>query len=265
MAEYLKWRLTTAKVGVTMAFLALLAGVSEKASAAPANGSPGTTRFFNDVSNPLAGGLDHALIKLQQKFVKLDNALVRLTDTLHKDYPTWREADATFLKTTDLSRAFYLCCKNEYLSTNGTAANSNELGGLAPSAFVQGHANVVSAMASLSKGSMSATLLQTPDGMITVKVMQNLDGTVNLVLHNNTSVNLTAITGDPTAVELPAGGDSQAILIGLLNANTSAVSDHLQILPAGSFNRLMTLTVSAEQPTTGGATEVVGQMVDGSV
>jgi hypothetical protein len=265
MAEYIRFRLTAAKVGVTMAFLALLAGLSEKAGPARANTPAGGTSFFNDVSSPLAGGLDHAVIKLTNSFLKLDVALNKLTQTLHKDYPTYLKLDSTFLKIKSANSEFLKIdsANSEFLKLDSPAVNSYKLGGLPASAFVQGEASVVSGMASLEKGG-NQKLLQTADGAITVQVSSNSDGAVDLVLHNNTSVALTAVL-DPTAVELPAGGDSSPIALGTLTVNNPVAQLSLQILPAGTFSKLLTLTVSAEVPITGGATEVVGQMVDGSV
>jgi hypothetical protein len=275
MAEYIRFRLTTAKVGVTMALMALIAGLAEKAKPASAKTPSSGVSFFNNVSNPLAGGLDHAVVKLQQTFLKIDRSLLKIEQAIKKSELSFVKIDARFhkdetsyLKIDAASQEFLKidAASQQFLKIDAPATNADNLGGMPPSSFVQGHANVVSGVAMVSKGSATQTLLETADQLIVAKVSVNGDGVASLVLHNNAQVSLTAVV-DPTAVEsvaLPAGQDSAPIVLGAISGITPAQL-HIQILPAGSFNNVVTLTVSAEQPTTGGPIEVVGQMVDGSV
>jgi hypothetical protein len=297
MAEYIKFRMTAAKAAVTMAFMALVGGSVGSAeakqrgpSAKPAsfswganylkiNGITGNTKtVFLKLDSALAS-LEHKLStqfftahKINQTFLKIKSAnsdflkirsanssFLKITNA-NANFLKIEDANASFLKITDAS--------NEFLKLGGTAANSSELGGLTPDAFVQGHANVISGMVTVTGDGKPHPLLQTPDGLITVSSVVNSDGTESLVIHNGTSSALAAVV-DPTAVEyqLPAVQDTQ-IPVGNTKptAGTTAADGsqmiHLQIFPGGSFRDVITLTFSSE-PMTNGQVTAVGQMLIG--
>jgi hypothetical protein len=286
MAEYIKFRLTAAKVGVSMTLMALIAGIAAKAQSGPKHVNATQSALFLKLGG-ISGPTKTALAKLAFDWQKLHTDFVNVDNNLNRNFLKIKSANNTFLKIDDASKKYLKIddanaqflkiddansqflkiddANSEFLKTGGTAANSNQLGGLTPDAFVQGHAKVVSGMAMVTGGT-SQSLLQTPDGIVTVSVNINVDRTVSLVFHNNGSVNLEAV-GDPTAVELPAGQDSAPLVIGNLGSSSSspAAESTVQILPAGSFNDVITLTVSAFQPATGVPAEVVGQMLIGSL
>ena len=74
MADYIRLRLAAARVGVSMAFFALLAGIAERARAAspPAPAA----NFLEEISIPAGAGLDRIVIQ------KLDSALATLEHKL---------------------------------------------------------------------------------------------------------------------------------------------------------------------------------------
>ncbi|HUE28997.1 MAG TPA: hypothetical protein VMP89_19635 [Solirubrobacteraceae bacterium] len=280
MADYIKFRLTAAKAGVTMAFLALLGGLvgpaegrQREPAATAASFSWGSHYLKLD---GLQGATKQAFLKLELKlgqvFGDVNHTLTRNFYDKHKIDTTFLKIDAAnneFLKLDSANAQFLkiVNANNDFLKLDGIAANSSELGGLTPDAFVQGHANVVSGMASITDGT-SQPLMKTPDGLITVNVSVDGNGNQFLVIHNGTSSDLTAVV-DPTAVEksLPAGADTQIPLGNLNSPGTTVTNDatmtHLQIFPGGSLREVVTMTVSSEPPVNGGPNTVVGQMLIG--
>jgi hypothetical protein len=59
MADYIRFRLAAARLGVSMAFFALLAGIAERASAASPPAPAGN--FLKEISIPTGGGLDRSM------------------------------------------------------------------------------------------------------------------------------------------------------------------------------------------------------------
>ncbi len=150
MAEYIRFKWTRAKAGVTMAFLALLGGAVERAANADA------ARGHVAASNPatwtpklslggLNGNLRTSLIKIEKDFASLYQkdkkaiAAVSIKDdkAIAGDRPTsWRTSipssrlNGTFLTQADAAIKF--------LPAQGEAANSAELNGKPASAFISG-------------------------------------------------------------------------------------------------------------------------------
>ena len=283
MADYIKFRLTAAKAGVTMAFLALLGGLvgpaegrQREPAATAASFSWGSHYLKLD---GLQGATKQAFLKLELKlgqvFGDVNHTLTRNFYDKHKIDTTFLKIDAAnneFLKLDSANAQFLkiVNANNDFLKLDGIAANSSELGGLTPDAFVQGHANVVSAEASVTTDGNQHALMQTPDGLITVSVSVNSDGIETLVIHNGTASALSAVV-DPTAVEyqLPAVQDT-TIQVGSVNppaggpTNSADGSEmvHLQIFPGANYNKVVTMTFSSE-PASNRQVAVVGQMLIG--
>src|SRR5947208_42413 len=137
MAEYAKFRWTTAKVGASMALLALVAGMADKARAATehASAKPATSGLFLKLSG-LGGVISSDFLKVEKKMVKLTKSVSSLDAKLIKMNRTLTAVGKTYLKIADANAKF--------LKADGTAVNAQKLGGLAPNQFFQGSGNVVS-------------------------------------------------------------------------------------------------------------------------
>jgi hypothetical protein len=289
MPEYIKFRLTAAKVGVSMALAALVGGLAEKLGSAPPTVRASRASFNGFLKlDGIKGETKTSFLKLEGRFLKLDSALTTVEHKLAKNFYLKHTVDTTFLKIKDASAQFLKLtdantqflklidanasflkitdANNQFLKLGGTAANSSQLGGLTPDAFVQGHANVVSGAASINDGT-SQPLMQTPDGVITVSVSVDGSGAQSLVIHNGSATDLTAVF-DPTAVErtLPAGQDFSFALGNRAAPGSvptfSPTMTHVQIFPGGALRDVLTVTVSTEMPVNG-ANQVVGQMLIG--
>jgi hypothetical protein len=305
MAEYIKFRLTAAKVGVSMAFLALLGGLADKSKAASQSAG---AHVLRQISLPTGGGLDRIVIQ------KLDTALLKIENKLASAYFTAQKIDSTFLKIKSADSSFlkiksantdflkiddansnflkiddantdFLKIDNanseflkidsanseflkiddantQFLKATGTAANSSELGGLAPDAFVQGKGTVVSGFASVTAANnvdKQVPLIASPDGAIAVLVFID-SGTVTLAVQNKTTSDLPAVqdtNGTPQTHTLIHGESTPFVI------SQGASESTIQIFPAGSSTDVITLTVGVD-PVAGAATGVVAQMLVGS-
>jgi hypothetical protein len=103
MAEYIRFRLTAAKVGVTVTFFALLAGLADKARAVPLIAKPAASaNFLKEISIPTGGGVDRIVIqKLDSALAALEHKLATSFESTHKINQTFlkiKSADTTFLK-----------------------------------------------------------------------------------------------------------------------------------------------------------------------
>lgn len=291
MADYIRFRLAAARVGVTMAFVALLAGLAEKARAATPGGAgasagllrpapPGT--FQRDISTPSVGGLDRVVIqKLDSALTSLEHKLNTSFTTTHKLNQTFlkiksanteflkiKSADASFLKI-DAANASFLKiddANNEFLKIDSTAANASELGGLTPDAFFQGAGHVVSGSAAVTQGGPTARLLTLPGEIIVVNAVDTVGANLELVLQNNSSVGLPAVqdnAGQPPAAPftIPANGGTVSVPVTTQNG---AGQVHIQIFPAGAaFPDVVTIMVSSENLTGGSTQTLVGQAFTG--
>jgi hypothetical protein len=269
VAEYIKFRLTAAKVGVSMALLALIAGVAEKASSRPAvvKATPAASDLFLKLGG-ITGGVKTALVKLEDKWIKLDTALSKFEHKVTGNYYDKHAINGSFLKIKSANASFLKIddANAKFLPAAGTAANASKLGGLAPDAFVQGHANVVSGAVTVGPGGSAQTLLQVPSatqgGIIVVCRPTPGAAGVQLSITNTTNVTIPAVQdagSDPTAVELSPG--STTLKLPPSPAATQMLQ--LQTFPTSALNEVMTLTVSIEPQGALGQTSVVGQMLIG--
>jgi hypothetical protein len=244
MADYIKLRVAAARLGVTMAFFALTAGLADRARAA----TPWSGRVNADLLSPTPP----EFLKIKSadaSFLKIDDA--------NSNFLKFDDANASFLKIDDAN--------HEFLKIDSSAANASELGGLTPDAFFQGSGHVVSGSASVPLGAPSARLLALPGGIIVVNVLNTVGGGLELVLQNNSSVALPAVQDNggqqPAApFTIPAG---QAVSVPVVTPN-GAGQIHIQIFPAGAaFPDVVTIIVSSENLTGGGTQTLVGQAFTG--
>ena len=221
MADYISLRLAAARLGVTMAFFALLGGLAEKARAAisPGDRAVPSAGFLTDVSVPSS-----VVLKLDSALASLEHKLSTSFETTHKLNQTFlkiksadteflkiRSADTSFLKIDDADTSFLKIddANSEFLKIDSTAANASELGGLSPQAFFQGNGHVVSGAVS-SPSASPQQLLALPGGIIVVTVAANADA-VFLNVANATGATLPAVQdldgGAPTGNPLAPGAN----------------------------------------------------------
>jgi hypothetical protein len=274
MAEYVRFRFKAAKVGVTMAFLALLGGLSEKARANPPQ--PKASSAAVDAFLKLKGlqgearDIRGAFLKIEAFANKLENSFLKLDHKLGQVYSK-NEVNAEFLKIKSANTTFLKIddANAKFLKLDGTSANSSELGGMTPDKFVQGNGSVVSGAVTLPIGGNAQTLLQVPgtNGEIIVVCTPSQTGGPSVTISINNNGTGTTIPGvqsvpgvDPTAVEFGPGSTTLAFNgapITFINGSQLT----LQTFPAGTFNEVVTLTISVE--LVGNNIEVVGQALNG--
>jgi hypothetical protein len=271
MAEYIKFRMGAAKVGVTMAFLALLAGISDKARAA-------TPRAHADAAASIPG---LSFVKLDKLYMKLDNVLLKLESKLENSYLTAHKADDEFLKIKTASAQFlkiddanlkYLTITDaalKYLPAGGTAADSNKLGGMPASSFVQGNNTSVASGALSSLTQTSQKLLSVGDGGIIAVSIANMPGAGRqITIHNGSSTPLAGAVdmGDGSvsqALNLKPNGDTS---LPIVPTQQQAAEIRLQIFPGGSFTNVVSILIGlTPNPTNVDQTEAVAQAFSGGV
>jgi hypothetical protein len=266
MAEHVKFRLNAAKVGVSMALMALIGGLAEKVGVASARPSAGDAHFVKATSSPTGGSSVRSVMhklatnfettqKLNQTFLKIKSAN---TEFLKVD-----SANANFLKIDTANTEFLKIdgANSEFLKIDSTAANSSELGGKAPSAFVQGKGDVVSGYQSVTSSNTidnQLPLVSSPDGAVSVFVYDDT-GSITLVVKNATGTDLPAVqetNGQAQARTLTASEPTSIVL------GSSTSQSTIQIMPADSSGDVITLTVSVDYKI-GASEDVVAQMLIG--
>jgi hypothetical protein len=270
MADYIRFRLAAARVGATMAFLALLAGLAERTRAATPPAPP--ANFLREVSSPLGNinatvihKLDSALAKLEHKLDTSFTTTHQLNQTFLKiksansEFLKLRTANTTFLKIDDANSTFLKIddANSAFLKIESTAANSSELGGLTPDAFFQGTGHVITgSLASVPITSAPGSqLLSLPGGIIVVYIVNVPGAPPELVIQNNAGAALVGVT-DSAEHTLAANGTTS---IPFASATGSQL--HLQIFPGGNLPDVVTLIVSVENA--GGPLSAVGQAFAG--
>jgi hypothetical protein len=271
MAEYIKFRLTVAKAGVTMALLGLLGGLAERAGA----DQPRTTEAHaaKTISwtpklslKGITGNIRASFVTIERDFASLYakenkalasdvSSLKHLISVAKDNAYSKLQSNATFLSKTDAGK--------EYLKIDGKAADAAALGGVPAVQFGM----VGSGAVSMGDGSVRQTLLTAPgtNGEIIVVCTPNpTPGAAGFTVSitNNTGVLLPAVQDvgvNSTQVSLAPGTTD---LMTFPTGAATAEQLHLQTFPTAGFNRVLTLTVSAEG--TGNGVSFVGQMLNGA-
>ena len=270
MAEYIKFRLTVAKAGVTMALLGLLGGLAQRAGADPPRSTEAhaaktiswTPKLF---LKGITGNLRTSLVTIEkdlssiyakeQKALTADVSSLKHLITAAKDNSYSKlQSNATFLSKADASK--------EYLKIDGKAADAAALGGVPAVQFGM----VGSGAVSMGDGSVRQTLLTAPgtNGEIIVvcEPVPRAPGSGSFVT-NNTGVLLPAVQ-DVDGHEHSRSRSRRDRPRCSHTFPTAANADqlHLQTFPAAGFNHVLTLTVSGEP--TGNGVSFVGQMLNGA-
>jgi hypothetical protein len=289
MAEYIKFRLTAAKVGVTMAFLALLAGLTDRAQAAappppPANflretSTGGVNRIVIQKLDSALATLEHKLAtnfttthKLNQTFLKIKSANTSFLKiksanssflkikSANTDFLKIDDANANFLKIDDANASFLKIddANSEFLKVGGTATNASELGGLSPSSFVQGGGAVITnAISSLAVSNTPATLLTVP-GAVVLSVANTVGAGIQIDIRNLTGQTLASVVdnGNGTTSEHDLNPPSQVNPFGTTSFPFPTTGSppvgqvHIQIFPNPALSEAVTMVVSTESSTT---------------
>jgi hypothetical protein len=281
MAEYIKFRLTAAKAGVTMAFLALLGGIAE---AKPWGGRPARARQSSGASdkwtpvlslNGITGNLRTSLIQVEKDLSSLyqkdhrqisaavSNLYHKVTDNFYDKHAV----NARFLpiKTAD---AQFLMLKDSglFLDKDGTAANSAQLGGKTADAFIQGTGGITTggANVSVNPGPPQFTpLLSSADASLSVGV--ELTGNGSFVqITNNSAASIDWVSSQPAPNNFGTIKGDDASTISLADPGDAAQIT-IQFLPAVQ-TQAFTLVLSTESTDVIGAPasqRFVGQMING--
>ncbi len=262
MAEYIRFKWTRAKAGVTMAFLALLGGVVERAATAKA--ADGHAAASNPATwtpklslGGLNGNLRTSLIAVEKDFQSLyakdDKAISAVKASvieLKSNVYSKLEANAKFLTDKDATL--------DYLAKDGTAANSGKLGGLSPQAFLQGDGGVATGTATATVSGGTVPLVASADKSLTVTAEAGPNGQ-EITITNNTASPIDWINGDTHGTI--NGGAHATIGLGTTSSVDQAT---IQFLPAVQ-NQAFTLIVSTEPGAIGSGTQrFVAQMLNGA-
>jgi hypothetical protein len=279
MADYVTLRLRAAKVGVSMALLALVAGVAERVGAQQATEAvtvtPASSQHFLKLDG-LSGGVRTALIKLEDKWLKLDSALLKLQQKLDRSYLDANRINAGFLKLTDANQQFLkitdanaeflkLTAANadflkigdanaEFLKIDGTAANAQKLDGISADGLIQGKGQVLSNAITNPAG--DTLLLGDGSVRILVGLAPGVQGApqpyIKLANDTSSSLNFTVIGGTSPSSTIPAGSQT--------TVTTSQPQVDIQIFSAGGgggAGKIWTATLSQT------GNEFVGQLLIG--
>jgi hypothetical protein len=265
MAEYIRFRWTRTKAGVTLAFLALLGGLVDRAASADAaNGKTAATEtaapFFPRLTfdglpssvksqfTKLDKDLQHAFDKVQTTTALLKHDVI----DLKSDTYTKVETNSVFMKTRSAA--------DQFLDKHATAQDSNELGGLGESDFIHGTGGIATGTRTVQPGS-TMPLLSSSGGALIVTAAPTAAAGPAFTITNNGTTGMTWVATVDGAIRtgtLAAGATSDPIVI---NDGSDAGQATVQLLPAVQ-DEAFTLTVSA-LPGSGGGSVFVGQMVNG--
>jgi hypothetical protein len=270
MAEYIKFRLTAAKAGVTMAFVALLGGIAE---AKPWGGRPARARQSSVVSHKwspvlslggITGNLRTSLVQVEKDLSSLyqkdHKALTgAIGGVYHKVTDNFYDKHAANAKFIPITTA-----DAQFLNKADTAANSAELGGKTADAFIQGNGAVATGGETASLNGGLIGLLHSADGTLTVSVGITGNGP-EVKIENNSASAIDWISSLPVGPAgnttnngtIPGDGFVQLGLGGAIGQVT------FQFLPAVQ-SQAFTLVLSTEPASAAQGTQrFVGQMING--
>ncbi|MGZ6617486.1 MAG: hypothetical protein ACXVFQ_24055 [Solirubrobacteraceae bacterium] len=259
MAEYVRFRWATAKVGASMALLALVAGVTDRARATtsgpPAQAAGSKFLKLGGLTKTISYDflkLETKMIKMTQTVASLDTRLVKIDRNLTRNYYKAQSINKIFLKTADANL--------KYLPAGGTALDSKKLGGVAASGFYQGKGSVVSgALSSLSTN--PATLLSVQGGIIAVLSTQTPGAGVTFTIHNGTGGAGVASISGQAGVAVKPNGDTQLTPI----AVQSPAEIQVQIFPSAGFSNVVSILIGLTPNPSTNQPQAVAQAFTGGV
>jgi hypothetical protein len=275
MADYVRARITAAKIGVGLTLAGVLAGVVERvrpqAPAEPVRLTAkdgAVTAAQKTVAGELVNAIGSAQIKnhsLLYKDIKKHQVLPysELKDIKHLQNKTktlTSEAKAFKLSLAalkaGLAGVYDKAQSNaKFLTKTGTAANSSKLGGLTKADLVNGHGSVYTGVQHVLEGDDPKTLLTVP-GVVTVQGNAYGGADDEIYLTNLTGSDMT-VTWDDGIVEDGGAYEHQAtigsdVFTAVSFSHSGSLTTPLitaQLLT--STGRAITLTVSFVQDTAG--------------
>ncbi len=277
MAEYIKFRLNAAKVGVSMALLALIGGLAERAQASgtPPQASKSSVGGFLKLTG-LSRTISSDFLKLEDKYLKLNTAigafetkLLKYERSVASQYYKSKVIDATFLKI-DAANAEFLkidSANAEFLKI--TDANSQFLKITdAQNKFVAGRGGVLTGAASITDGT-SQVLMGDGSVRVLVGLYQPPAGgppqkQVTLENDTNASLNFTVNGGTSSGGATTIKPGSTQLLLPAVQSVDTGQGGQLDIQLFGSgggAGKVWTITVSALGGA--GGNTFVGQMLIG--
>jgi hypothetical protein len=280
MAEYVKWRFTRIRTGVTMALFGLLAGLGIRAAADDPPSAPATVSVHNAASTShlkvtkvapnsitsaqvkthsllLSDFKIHqvasysSLIGLLLKEDTLKTSVSKISDAVGKIELAEKPVDISGLETqADANTTF--------LHKSDTAQNALKIDGLDSSQIVQGHGQVITGNLAISGNAPSATALSAP-GLFDVTGAP-IAGNPSLV-----NVGLTNTSGQTLLVNGAVANQTEAVAPGQLlpavQMGDGSVKTLLVVIQGGT--QAITVNLSTFASGSGGHT-LVGQALVGS-
>jgi hypothetical protein len=266
MAEYVKWRLTKVRTGVTMALFGLLAGlgfrvaeepeasVLERAAALTGSHIPANTigsaqvkshsLLLSDLKRHQVASYG-SVVKIRKDFkildtlfVKMNNQVTTLSDTLAKV----NDELGTFVTKEDAA--------NTFLLKESTAVNAAKVGNVGLDGLVQGHGSVLTG--ELVPSQTVASLLTVP-GTLSVQASKDPAGPAMVSILNNSTQSIVISDGQAGSQTISPGDSSSPVAMADGSVRT------FQALVSGG-GRAVTLTLSGA----GGDGGLVGQALVGA-
>lgn len=218
MAEYIKFRLSAAKVGVSLALMALIAGIAEKVQTSPGQVHATETAQFLKLTG-FSGATKATFLKIENKLLKLDTAFLKLQQKVNTMYTKVQidgrflkitDANAQFLKITDANAQFLKIgdANSQFLKIGDTAANSALLGNLRPDQFFQGRGNVLTnelpatqtQQTLLGDGSVKILIGLLPAGQPSVWIENDTNQLLNFSVAGGTAQSNSVAPGQQTQI-----------------------------------------------------------------
>jgi hypothetical protein len=248
MAEYVKFRWTTAKLGASMALLALIAGVAEKARSTSdhVTATPAASISLLKLTG-LSKTISSNFLKVEKKLLKIESSITGFEKSIARNYYKASQVNAKFLKITDANL--------KYLKI--TDANAQYLKATAAANLIQGKGSVVSGALS-SLGTSPASLLSVQGGIIAVLSTQTPGVGVTFMIHNGTGgAGVAHVNGQDVAVK--PNGDTA------LPPVQSAAEIQVQIFPSTGFSNVVSILIGLTPNPSTNQPQAVAQAFTGGV
>src|SRR6478752_8673828 len=252
MAEYVKWRLTKLRAGVTMALFGLLAGLGLRTDQGPAAQVDRAASLTIPKGTRIpTNSIGSAQVKMHSLLLSdMKERQVAPYSTLAKFNTKWLALNDELAKVNDqlLKYEYKEDALNTFLLKDATAANAAKIEGVGLDGLVQGHGQVITGHLSPSQ---NATPFVTIPGALTVNGSADPASQMPSFTLTNTSGGLMEVNGDNAGTLTLKDGESiPAVQMGDGSVKT------LQILISGS-GAAITLTISGFAD--GSAHRLVGQ------
>jgi hypothetical protein len=249
----MRFRWTTAKVGASMALLALIAGVAEAAHSTSdhVTATPAASVSLLKLTG-LSKTISRNFLKVEQKLLKIESSITGLEKSITRNYYKASQVNAKFLKISDANL--------KYLKISD--ASTQYLKATAAANFLQGKGSVVSGALS-SIPSSAQQLLSLPGGIIVVRAASTPGAGQLITIHNGTGTTLAGVAsmgdGSVRSLSLAANADT------LLPAVQTPAEIRVQIFPGGTFTSVVSILIGLTPNPSTQQPEAVAQAFTGGV